>query len=500
MRWTQDGCCWSCTDWSRICRPVTSGIRAFAANSKATMERADFTEFLQLLHGPAHEFVGAGECTIARAPGRLDVMGGVADYSGGVVLEGTLAEAAFAAVRRRSDGQVRLWSWGVEDDDIYPRFETSLDRFYTSGRLITYDEARAHFAQNPRTHWAAYAAGALYVLLAEGVVGRLPGGADIFIRSTVPIGAGVSSSAAIEVASMAAVAGAYGISLDGLQLARLCQIVENRVAGAPCGIMDQVTSALGKENELLALLCQPHEVLGSHRLPAGCSLLAIDSGVKHSVGGSRYTRARTAAFMGLAILMKETGEDFGGYLCNITPREYRRSYRHLLPSKMSGDEFIKRYEKTPDTATQVQPGEVYSVRACAEHAVYENARVRRFIELLDAANSTGDTRPLEEAGRLMYASHWSYGHKIALGAWETDLIVRLARFARCSAGGRVFGAKITGGGSGGAVAVLALGDVGDVVQYICAEYERITGRTARVFRGSSPGTLEFGVRQVEVGG
>ncbi|MGQ9697142.1 MAG: GHMP family kinase ATP-binding protein, partial [Armatimonadota bacterium] len=264
-------------------------------------ERADFMYFMQLLNGPARGFWEGGVCTIARAPGRLDVMGGVADYSGGVVLEGTLAEAAFAAVCRRSDGRIRLWSWGVEDADIHPHFETSLNRFYAGDRLVTYDEARAHFAENPRTHWAAYAAGALYVLLAEGVVDRLPGGADVFIYSTVPIGAGVSSSAAIEVASMAALAAAYGVDLEGLQLARLCQIVENRVAGAPCGIMDQVTSALGRENELLALLCQPHEVLGTHRLPAGCHLLAIDSGVKHSVGGSRYTRARTAAFMGLAI-------------------------------------------------------------------------------------------------------------------------------------------------------------------------------------------------------
>lgn len=464
------------------------------------MQRADFREFLQLIYGPAREFLGDGECVIARAPGRLDVMGGVADYSGGLVLEGTLAQAAFAAVHRRGDSRIRLWSWGVEDDDMHPHFETSLDRFYTAGRLVTYDEAKAHFAENPRTHWAAYAAGAFYVLLAEGIVDRLPDGADVFIHSTVPIGAGVSSSAAVEVACMTAIAAGYGISLDGLQLARLCQIVENRVAGAPCGIMDQVTSALGRENELLALLCQPHEVLGSHRLPAGCCVFAVDSGVKHSVGGARYTRARTAAFMGLAILMKETHQDFGGYLCNITPEQYRRQYRHLLPAKMRGDEFIGRYGATPDTATTVDPNAVYSVRACAEHAVYENARVHRFIELLDAANNSGSTKPLEEAGRLMYASHWSYGHRIALGAWETDAIVGLARLsARSSPNGRIFGAKITGGGSGGAVAVLASGDVGDVVEHICAEYRKITGRTARVFSGSSPGALQFGVQRVKVG-
>lgn len=471
------------------------------------MRQSDYETFVNLVKTRAREFFlphqerghSDTECFIARAPGRIDVMGGVGDYSGSVVLEGTLAEAAFAAVRPRADGQLRLWSYGIEREGFAPRFETHLGSFYRADGLIGYEDAKKLFTSDPDRRWSAYVGGAFYVLLAEGVASRLPGGADVFIHSSVPIGAGVSSSAAIEVAAMCAATAAYGIELEGLQLARLCQIVENRVAGAPCGIMDQVTSALGRQNELLALLCQPHELLGFHRLPDGCYVFAVDSGVKHSVGGARYTRARTAAFMGLAILMKETDQDFGGYLCNITPQEYRRRYRHLLPAKMKGEEFIKRYGRTPDAVTQVQPNEIYSVRACAEHAIYENARVRRFIEVLDAANRTGNIEMLEEAGDLMYASHWSYGRRIALGARETDLIVKLARSsAQSGSGGRIFGAKITGGGSGGAVALLAFGNVDDIVRNICEEYHKVTGLTARVFRGSSPGALEFGVHKLKL--
>ena len=468
------------------------------------MKQKDYEAFRYLLKTRAREFFlpqsergqASAECFIARAPGRIDVMGGVGDYSGSVVLEGTLAEAAFAAVHPRTDGQLRLWSYGIEKEGFEPRFETSLDSFYHSGGLISYEEAKKLFTSDPAKRWVAYIGGAFYVLLAEGVVDRLPGGADVFVHSSVPIGAGVSSSAAIEVAAMYAATAAYGIKLEGLQLARLCQIVENRVAGAPCGIMDQVTSALGRQDELLALLCQPHELLGFHSFPEECYVFAIDSGVKHSVAGTKYTRARTAAFMGLAILMKETGQDFGGYLCNITPQEYWRSYRRFLPAKMKGEEFIKRYGQTPDTVTQVQPDETYSVRACVEHAIYENARVRRFIEVLNAVKRTDNISMLEEAGDLMYASHWSYKYKLALGARETDLLVRLAQKYFLGANGRLFGAKITGGGSGGAVAVLAIGEISDILKDILHDYYIETGINARVFQGSSPGALQFGVRKM----
>ena len=91
-------------------------------------------------------------------------------------------------------------------------------------------------------------------------------------------------------------------NLDGVTLARLAQMVENRVVGAPCGIMDQMTSALGVANSLLLILCQPHEVQGTQALPDGVRVFGINSNVKHSVGGTAYTRARVAAFMGRKIL------------------------------------------------------------------------------------------------------------------------------------------------------------------------------------------------------
>src|SRR5256885_14872134 len=129
-------------------------------------------------------------------------------------------------------------------------------------------------------------------------------------------------------------------------------------------------------------------------MPESCRLFGIHSGVKHSVGGSRYGKARCAAFMGLAILEAEAREsDLRGYLCNLTPEALRRCYYKLLPGKMRGTEFLDRYRTTADSVTRVEPNTTYSVRGAVEHAVYENARVQRFIACLAAAGEEASDKP-----------------------------------------------------------------------------------------------------------
>jgi galactokinase len=461
-----------------------------------------------LLRNPAGFFGGPGEVIVTRAPGRIDLMGGIADYSGSLVLESTTAEAALVGLRRREDDRLRVRSHGIEREGLAPQFEMRLADLYSGRRLRPTAQVAAIFSAEPLTHWAGYLLGNFHILLREKVVPRLAHGADLLLSSSVPMGAGVASSAALEVAAMQAICVAYGITLDGLKMARLCQMVENQVVGAPCGIMDQVTIALGQERKLLALLCQPHDVQGLHELPAGCQVIGVNSRVKHSVGGSKYTRARVAAFMGRRIIDSLLADDRArpaadrrgrlsypkpeavDHLANITPEEFRRRFYARLPGKMKGSEFLRRHGETGDSVTTVDPEMTYSVRGCTEHPIYENWRVREFIRLLDRARETGREKHLIRAGRLMYASHWSYGSRCALGAPETDLIVRLVKQRGPEKG--FYGAKITGGGSGGTVAVLAAEGVEDEIEAICAQYEAATGAHPQVLRGSSPGALAFG--------
>lgn len=430
-------------------------------------------------------FDGGGKIFVARAPGRLDVMGGIADYSGSVVLEGTLGRAAFCAVQAARHNQVRLRSHGVRKEGLQPEWS-----FPLSDLPATYEQARSFFAADPATSWTGYLAGLLVTLCNEGVIPGPRRGVNILLRSDVPLGAGVASSAAIEVACMEALCAAFGIELDGLELARLCQITENRVVGAPCGIMDQVTCCLGDEGRLLALKCQPHDVLGLVDLPPGVQVIGVNSNVKHAVGGSKYARARVGAFMGLKIITQLRAET-GGYLSNLSPAEFRAKYYPQLPAKIKGAEFVKQHGATDDPVTTIDPDEVYSVRACAMHPVYENARVQRFTQLLQQAHGATNDGTLAQAGKLMYASHWSYGKLCALGAPETDLLVRLVRERGPTRG--LYGAKITGGGSGGTVAILTRGNVTGELDEIVEQYSRRTGLEAQLLTGSSPGSRAFGI-------
>jgi L-arabinokinase len=159
---------------------------------------------------------------------------------------------------------------------------------------------------------------------------------------------------------------------------------------------------------------------------------------------------------------------------------------------MSGAEFLTRYDGTTDTATRVHAERRYPVRQATEHPVREHARVLRFAELLGALAT--EPRAAVELGRLMYESHQSYG-ACGLGSDGTDRLVELVAAAGPERG--LFGAKITGGGSGGTVAVLATSEAEPLVHDVAARYRAETGRETTVFAASGPGAAETGVLLID---
>jgi len=265
----------------------------------------------------------------------------------------------------------------------------------------------------------------------------------------------VSSSAALEVAVMTAVSKAFDIAIEGRDTALLCQKVENLVVGAPCGVMDQMTAVFGEPDRLLLLRCQPAEIKRMITLPPKLRLWGLDSGIRHSVSGGDYGSVRAATFAGLQIVSDLRPQT--EYLANISPTEFESEYLAQLPE---------------------------SVRAPTAHPIYENFRVQRFVELLD------HPEPLfTELGELMYESHLSYT-ALGLNSSGTDLLVELVRREGPAAG--LFGAKITGGGSGGTVAVLGDQTSRTAVERIAASYFNETGHRPYIFTGSSSGALSFG--------
>ena len=459
------------------------------------------------------------EIVVGRAPGRLDVMGGIADYSGSLVQEMPIREATFAALQRNASRSMRIVSLS-EDPQREMVVELPLGALDSNGRPLDYEEARALFEGDASRHWAAYVAGVFLVLMRERNI-VFQEGARILIDSRVPEGKGVSSSSALEVAVMQAVVAAYDIVVDPRAMAILCQTVENLVVGAPCGVMDQMTAVCGEEGRLLALLCQPAEVVDSIPLPDEIGIWGLDSGVRHSVSGADYGDVRVGAFMGYRMIADRAGLEiqksskaatvhiydphWHGYLANLSPTEFERDYAEYLPEQMSGAEFLTRFHGTTDSISRVSPDRNYAVRVPTAHPIYENARVARFAELMsdggarpiltakgaeDAENSRRSERRLELMGELMYQSHASYSG-CGLGAEGTDLLVRLVRAAGPENG--LYGARITGGGSGGTVAVIGRREAGDAISKVADRYAEATGYQPYVFSGSSPGSAAFGV-------
>ena len=231
------------------------------------------------------EFDSSKPLRVSRAPGRLDVMGGIADYTGSLVAESTLDRATAVAIHERADRAVQIFSFNLLDEHHPFTVQIPLDALAN----CPLETLKAEFSE-PGRRWAAYAAGCLFVLHEAKLVDLCDPkhrGLNLALYSTVPLGAGVSSSAAIEVATMMNLVEHFNLRdrMDPLTMATMCQGVENRVVGAPCGIMDQVSSCYGQAHSLLRMVCQPHEIQPALHLPAGTRVIGINSRVRHSVGG-----------------------------------------------------------------------------------------------------------------------------------------------------------------------------------------------------------------------
>ncbi len=315
-----------------------------------------------------------------QAPGRINIIGEHTDYSGGLVMPAAIDRRCLIAAA--PNGSRRL----------------------TVVAGVFADEARADLdALAPGRGWMDYVAGVASVLMADGVA--VPG-ADLWIESDVPIGAGVSSSAAIEVATVHALLALTGRTADGAQIARWAQAAENDFVGMPCGIMDQFASANGVAGGAMLLDCATLKA-EPVRLPEAASFLLVDSRVRHAHVDGEYRARRkdcetAARLLGVASLGEVTEAALAGALKRLPPGPARR----------------------------------------CRHVVSENGRVRRAAEAL----GRGD---LVALGELMNRSHASLRDDMQVSTGEVD---RLAAIAQATPG--VFGARMMGGGFGGCVIAL----------------------------------------------
>ena len=465
----------------------------------------EVSEFENLLRKPNSDptgfagFFNSGEVWVTRVPARLDVMGGIADYSGANVCEAVLGHGMLMALQARTDRTLRIRSAQIGPRSLPVETRIPLDYFRSGDAVGNYAQVRELCHINPIAAWAAYIGGSIFTLLKEESV-ELPYGFSFLLLSAVPMNVGIGSSAAVEIGTLSCLDAYLNLKLDGARIARLGQMAENHVVGAPCGIMDQIAVASGRESKLTHILCRPGAIVGEVEIPPGTGFVGINSMVRHSVAGNAYGNVRIGAFMGKRIINEiraKTGRAALNYLTEISSEEFKAEFQSQIPETVLGSDFLSKYKTHDDPVTTVQPDATYRVAGPTRHPIGENERVLKFIETLDAAK-TGDETALVSAGELMYAAQESYRDNCRLSVPEVNFLVEAVRKRGPEHG--LYGAKITGGGTGGTVAVFGkISALKEHIPQIAIEYSRRVGEMPDIFEGTSPGAIEFGAKRYAFG-
>src|SRR5215471_4274654 len=312
----------------------------------------ELSEFEQLLLKPNSDssgfasFFTAGEIWVTRVPARLDVMGGIADYSGANVCQAVLGRGVLMGLQARTDRtlRIRTMQGGLRALPVETRLP--IENFKIGDGLTDYADIRALCQANPLANWASYIVGSIFTLLKEEPV-KLPYGFNLLLLSAVPMNVGIGSSAAVEIGALTSLNAYLGLKLSPSRIARLGQMSENHVVGAPCGIMDQIAITSGRQGCLTHILCRPGEVKGEVQIPPGTGFVGINSMVRHSVAGSPYSDTRIGAFMGKRVineLRARTGRSALDYLTELSVKEFQEQYAREIPEEIVGSEFLAKHK------------------------------------------------------------------------------------------------------------------------------------------------------------
>jgi galactokinase len=354
------------------------------------------------------------------APGRVNLIGEHTDYNGGYVFPCALTFGTYALAALRNDRTIQMYSVNFPDVGVVS---------FSIDEPLTLEKEHG---------WANYPKGVIKEFVDKGM--ELERGFDLLYYGNIPNGAGLSSSASIELATAVTLQGLFETSFSSVELVKMSQHAENEFIGVSCGIMDQFAIGMGKENHAILLNCQSLEYQYSPIQLKDASLVIANTNKRRTLADSKYNERRSECERALKELQKELSIESLG---DLTPEQFE-SKRHLISNDID--------------------------QRRAKHAVYENARTILAVEKLQ----NGD---LASFGQLMCDSHTSLRDDYEVTGFELDTLVEAA----INQDG-VIGSRMTGAGFGGCTVSIVENDKLDTfIQEVGKSYKEKTGLTAEFY-------------------
>lgn len=367
-----------------------------------------------------------GNPRIFAAPGRVNLIGEHTDYNDGFVFPMAIENRTVTAMVPRKDRKLAIWSENMQE-------------------LKTID---LDHNESKRNHWSDYVAGIASSLEIEGI--KLTG-ADLYIESDIPVGAGLSSSAALLISSALALLKSVNAHMESVALAKLGQRTENQFVGMNCGIMDQFISVHGEKDKALFLDCRTLDYKLVPLPSDQVKVVICNTMVKHELGSSEYNNRRAECEAGVEIMNSEFGNIKA--LRDVTPDQFNQVAHKLSPV----------------------------VQKRCRHVITEDERTLLSIDALKSNH-------VDVFGKLMNQSHDSLKDDYEVSCKELDIMVNIARKQPGT-----FGARMTGGGFGGCTVNLVANDNVDLFcEQVAIEYKNVTGLVPEIYISSaSQGAIEL---------
>ncbi|MGB0716491.1 MAG: hypothetical protein ACPGXK_11465 [Phycisphaerae bacterium] len=477
---------------------------------------------------------------VAVAPGRLDVMGGSAVYTGSLALSIPLSSRAFAVAQRRTDGMVAIKILQTKDamhhvngSMFSPHAADAGSNGSTANGHVQCREVQVNvdaslFAKDDGSALKSASEGAdgectsvigaIFMALsglmraAEGSASstgdtsggdraRFGGGLTLIVGTDMAHRKGAGCAGAIGAAVVAAGGCALGLELDSAMVPDLMGGAHAGLTPTPVSASDVLSGMFGSAGQLTQLRNDPCSFAMRVPIPDDVCIVGVDSGAPHDKASEKYWQMRTTVSMGRELLARIIRHDcpekaqWDGFLSRISVTDFVERFRDRIPTRLKGGEFIKLFGNASEPGCEIDKNQIYKVRSRTEHHIYEHERALQFAHHTTRLGRMKDITILDELGELMFASHWSYGQRCGLGSIQADSMVTMLRQQRDQG---IYGAKITANGCGGMVAVLMdrTQQASDALRATVATFNEQEGRNAAILESDGAGIMETGVARI----